>query len=226
MRISLSKTNGLKMKKITIDNLLPNVFAAQADTIGSDIWLKRVDFNKGETVLIEAASGKGKSSLAAFLFGYRKDYQGNILFDGKDTKELDKKDWAKIRKTSISMMFQELRLFPELTAMKNIEMKRPLADYSDAYVDELFRLLGIEELKDRPCGLMSYGQQQRVAFIRALVQPFDFLIADEPISHLDDENAEIMADIITRLTKLTGAGVIITSIGKTLPLHYDRILKL
>lgn len=214
------------MHQISLNNLLPQVFANQAKDMNSDVWLKNLSFERGETILIEAASGKGKSSLAAFLFGYRKDYQGSILFDGKDTKDLNKKDWAEIRKTSISMMFQELRLFPELTAIKNIEMKRSLTNYTDTDVNELFQLLGIEELKDRPCGLMSYGQQQRVAFIRALVQPFDFLIADEPISHLDDANATLMSDIIARHKEKTGAGVIITSIGKTLPLHYDRILKL
>lgn len=214
------------MNKITIDRLLPNVFAAQAATLESDIWLKRVDFNKGETVLVEAASGKGKSSFAAFVYGYRKDYQGQILFDDKDVKALGKEDWATVRKQSISMMFQELRLFPELTAMKNLDIKLQLTNYTETDVERLFALLGISDQKNRPCGQMSYGQQQRVAFIRALVQPFDFLIADEPISHLDDNNAEIMADIITKHKEKTGAGVIVTSIGKSLPLKYDRILKL
>jgi len=73
---------------------------------------------------------------------------------------------------------------------------------------------------------MSFGQQQRVAMIRALVQPFDFLLADEPISHLDDVNSKAMADIMTEEAKRQGAGIIITSIGKHMDLPYDKMYKL
>ncbi|MBR4129920.1 MAG: ABC transporter ATP-binding protein, partial [Bacteroidaceae bacterium] len=69
-------------------------------------------------------------------------------------------------------------------------------------------------------------QQQRVAMIRALVQPFDFLLADEPISHLDDENSKAMAEIMTEEAKRQGAGIIITSIGKHMDLPYDKTFSL
>ena len=75
-------------------------------------------------------------------------------------------------------------------------------------------------------GLMSFGQQQRVAMIRALVQPFDFILADEPISHLDDTNSDIMAEIMMTEAKAQGAGVIITSIGKHMDLPYEKVFKL
>ena len=73
---------------------------------------------------------------------------------------------------------------------------------------------------------MSFGQQQRVALIRALVQPFDFILADEPISHLDDTNSRIMGDILMKEAKAQGAGVIITSIGKRMELPYDVVYRL
>ena len=75
-------------------------------------------------------------------------------------------------------------------------------------------------------GLLSFGQQQRVAMIRALVQPFDFILADEPISHLDDKNSEIMGKIMLDEAQAQGAGVIVTSIGKHMNLNYERIFKL
>lgn len=75
-------------------------------------------------------------------------------------------------------------------------------------------------------GKLSFGQQQRVAFIRALCQPFDFLFLDEPISHLDDDNSRIMGELIIAEAKAQGAGVIATSIGKHIELPYDRILQL
>ena len=73
---------------------------------------------------------------------------------------------------------------------------------------------------------MSFGQQQRVAMVRALVQPFDFILADEPISHLDDSNSQIMGEIMMEEAKRQGAGVIITSIGKHIEMPYDHIINL
>ena len=66
--------------------------------------------------------------------------------------------------------------------------------------------------------MLSFGQQQRVAFIRSLCQPFDFIFLDEPISHLDDENSAIMSQLLMEETEKQGAGVIVTSIGKHLEL--------
>ena len=73
---------------------------------------------------------------------------------------------------------------------------------------------------------MSFGQQQRVALMRALVQPMDFLFVDEPVSHLDDTNARIMADIMMEEATRQGAGVVVTSIGKHVDLNYDKTLRL
>ena len=73
---------------------------------------------------------------------------------------------------------------------------------------------------------MSFGQQQRVAMMRALAQPFDFLLADEPISHLDDTNSRIMGELMMQEAKAQGAGVIVTSIGKHIDLDYEKVFKL
>ena len=73
---------------------------------------------------------------------------------------------------------------------------------------------------------MSFGQQQRVAMIRALAQPFDFLFLDEPISHLDEQNSQAMSDLMIEESVRQGAAIVITSIGKHMQLHYDQILKL
>lgn len=96
-------------------------------------------------------------------------------------------------------------------------------------VDEIkdwFERLGIGDKLNAKVGRMSFGQQQRVAMMRALVQPFDFILADEPISHLDDTNSAIMADIMMTEAKRQGAGVIVTSIGKHMELDYDKVYKL
>ncbi len=214
------------MNSISLNNTLPNVFLQRTD-IQSDIWRQQVSLEKGKTYLIEAQSGTGKSSLCSFIIGYRKDYDGKILFDGKDSREFSTKDWTELRQRHISMLFQELRLFPELTAMENVEIKNSLTGFKGRKETEgWFEALGIADKMDAPVRLMSFGQQQRVAMIRALVQPFDFLLADEPISHLDDENSKVMAQIMMEEAHRQGAGVVITSIGKHMGLPYDKILKL
>ena len=214
------------MNTISLDNALPNVFLQRTD-IKSEIWRQQVSFEKGKTYLIEAQSGTGKSSLCSFIIGYRHDFDGRILFDGKDSRKLKAADWTRLRQKHISMLFQELRLFPELTAMENVEIKNSLAAHKTRKEIELwFEALGIADKIEAPVRLMSFGQQQRVAMIRALVQPFDFLLADEPISHLDDENSKAMADIMVAEAQKQGAGIIITSIGKHMALPYDKTYSL
>lgn len=214
------------MNTISLDNALPNVFLQRTD-IKSEIWRQQVSFERGKTYLIEAQSGTGKSSLCSFIIGYRHDFDGRILFDGKDSRKLKAADWTRLRQKHISMLFQELRLFPELTAMENVEIKNSLAAHKTRKEIELwFEALGIADKIEAPVRLMSFGQQQRVAMIRALVQPFDFLLADEPISHLDDENSKAMADIMVAEAQRQGAGIIITSIGKHMALPYDKTYSL
>ena len=214
------------MNKIIIENALPNVFAHRTD-ITSDIWQAKAFFERGHLYLVEANSGTGKSSMCSYIIGYRHDYSGRILFDSDDIRQYGTGKWVELRQKSLSHVFQELRLFPELTAMENVLIKNNLTGFKDVkQIDEWFDALGIGDKKDQKIGKMSFGQQQRVAMIRALVQPFDFILADEPISHLDETNSRIMAEIMMTEAKKQGAGVIVTSIGKHMDLPYEKILKL
>ncbi len=214
------------MEKIVFNDVLPHVFASRNDLV-SEIWRQDVTFEKGHLYLVEAASGKGKSTFCSYAIGYRHDYTGRISFDNRDTKTLKTADWVDIRGRHVSHLFQELRLFPELTAYENVEIKNKLTHFKTRKeIDEWFEMLGIADKKDAKIGRMSFGQQQRVAMMRALVQPFDFIIADEPISHLDDTNSKIMGDIMMKEAGRQGAGVIVTSIGKHIELNYERTFKL
>lgn len=214
------------MNTIELQQTLPEVFAGR-DSIVSDIWHKQVALQRGKTYLIEAASGTGKSSLCSFIYGYRRDYQGIICFDGENIRNYSVSQWVAVRKRSISMLFQELRLFGELTAWENVQLKNTLTGYADKkQIRQWFEALGISDKWNERIDKMSFGQQQRVAFIRTLCQPFDFIFLDEPISHLDDGNSRIMSEILIEETKKQGAGIVVTSIGKHLPLNYDRIISL
>lgn len=214
------------MDKILFNNVLPHVFENNED-IMSEVWRKDVAFEKGNTYLVEADSGKGKSTFCSYVIGYRHDYSGQILFDDKDIKAMRVADWTNVRKQNISYLFQELRLFPELTAFENVEIKNRLTGFKTREeIKQMFERLGIMEKLNVKVGLMSFGQQQRVAMIRALVQPFDFILADEPISHLDSRNSQTMGEMMMEEVKRQGAGVIVTSIGKHIEMHYDKVLKL
>lgn len=215
------------MDEIVLKNALPVVFEERRSLINSDVWLKELSLKKGETVLIEADSGTGKSSLCSYIFGYRKDFTGQICFDSTDINKLKVKDWVKLREKSLSILWQELRLFPELSAWENVMIKNSLTHFqTEQQISSWFDLLGIADKKDSKIGRMSFGQQQRVAMIRSLCQPFDFIFADEPISHLDDKNSSIMGQILLSEARRQGAGVIVTSIGKHMDLDYTKILKL
>ena len=210
------------MNRITLQNALPQVFSGK-DHIDSDVWHKDVEFEKGHFYLIEAGSGTGKSSLCSYIYGCRNDYQGIIGFDGNNIRNLSVKDWVELRKRSLSMLFQDLRLFTELTAMENVLLKNSLTGFKKKKdIKDLFYELGIGDKMDVEVGKMSFGQQQRVALIRALCQPFDFLFLDEPVSHLDAINANNMARILTEEAMKQGAGVVVTSIGKHLELDYTK----
>jgi ABC-type lipoprotein export system ATPase subunit len=191
------------------------------------VWLKDIIFEKEKTYLLEANSGTGKSSLCSFVYGYRKDYQGRIFFDEQNILQLTVKQWVDQRKKHLSLLWQDLRLFPELSAFENVQLKNKLTGFQKKKtIEEWFDRLGIDDKKNALVGQMSFGQQQRVALIRALCQPFDFLFADEPVSHLDDSNSQIMADILQEEVQKQGAGLIVTSIGKRMELPYDAVLRL
>lgn len=214
------------MDKIQLIHTLPNVFQSRTDIV-SDIWKQDVTFEKGKRYLVEANSGTGKSSLCSYIYGYRHDYQGQILFDGEDIRRYAVAKWTDIRKNHFALLWQELRLFPELTALENVQIKNCLTRFQKKkQILEWFDMLGITEKLNAKVECLSYGQQQRVALVRALCQPFDFLLLDEPVSHLDDSNSEIMERVVMAEVKRQGAGVIATSIGKRIELPYDQVFNL
>ena len=214
------------MDIITLNSVVPEIFASR-EKLTSDIWRQEVSFERGKSYLVRAESGTGKSSLCSYLYGQRGDYRGTILFDGMDISRFISEAWSRIRQNQISILFQELRLFGELSAMENVLINNSIVDFkTKAEIISLFEELGIADKLNSRTEHLSYGQQQRVALIRAICQPFSFLLLDEPISHLDDKNSNIMRDVILREAAKQGAGIIATSIGKHMNIDYDLCLNL
>lgn len=213
-----------KIESITLRGMLPRVFVNERIP-GSDVWKSDITFKRGEYYRIEAASGAGKSSMCAYIYGARNDYEGELLLNGKDARQLKIAQWQELRRSHLAYLPQELDLFPELTAWENIQLKNRLTSHlSDKEIETALERLGIASRRDYPAGRMSIGQQQRVAIIRSICQPFDFILLDEPVSHLDEANNRIVADMIMEEARRQGAGIISTSVGNPLlieeSLHY------
>lgn len=215
-----------RIDTITLSGMLPRVFVNEPIP-PSQVWKSDLELRRGEFYLIEAASGGGKSSLAAFLYGLRSDYEGTLCFNGSDVRRLSIGEWQEIRRRHIAYLPQELALFPELSAIDNILLKNSLADgVGTDTIDAWLSRLGISGRRDYPSGRLSIGQQQRVALIRSLCQPFDFIMLDEPVSHLDEGNNRIAAAMVAEEARRRGAGVITTSVGNPLLLEPLTRLKL
>ena len=195
--------------------------------IHSDIWQQQVTFERGKRYLISAESGTGKSSMCSYIYGYRQDYSGSIAFDSQDIRSMTVAQWCDVRQRHIAYLPQDMRLFDELTAMENVELKNRLTGFKGRdEILKLFEAMGIPDKVDSLASKLSIGQQKRVAIIRALCQPYDFIMLDEPVSHLDEENNRTVADIIVNEASRQGAGIIATSVGNHLQMDVDTIFNL
>ena len=181
---------------ITLNSVAPK-YISKENWENSEVWEKNIAIPKGEHLHIVAPSGSGKTSLVHFIYGLRKDYSGSVFYDDKDIKNLSVESFSAFRQNKISIIFQDLRLFEKHTVMENIEIKRILDPFhTKEQIAVMAKRLGIENKLRQQVKTCSYGEQQRIAIIRALMQPFDFLLLDEPYSHLDEDNRKKAMELI------------------------------
>jgi len=216
------------MQSIRLQGVVPNVFNGQVPSDPmSDVWGTDLLFEKGSSYLIKAASGRGKSSLCSYIYGLRDDYEGRFLFDDVPVPDVKSSRWNEIRQEHLGVLFQDLRLFGDLTAVENVMIKAGLTSYCDEKrAVGMLCELGLSDRLDRPVRILSFGQQQRVAFVRMLCQKADFWLLDEPVSHLDSANAAIMVQMLENQISQSETGLIVTTIGHDLPYNYDKVLML
>lgn len=191
------------------------------------IWKNNFYINHGQKTLLNAASGKGKSTFTYLLFGLRNDYEGEIMLNGQNIREFSLDEWIKLRKEKLAVVFQDLQLFPNLSVKQNLLLKNNLtATFTEDEIYQFVERLGLKNKWEQKCDLLSMGQQQRIAIVRALLQPFEFLILDEPFSHLDNENAKIALQFINEICDKNKAGFILTSLGNDTDFQFDKTLYL
>lgn len=218
------------ISRIILDRVLPRVFAgmdAEAPVRDSALWLRTVELIRPARYLIEAESGTGKSSLISFIYGSRDDYDGSIFFDDVPARTLSVDQWSRMRTDTLALLPQEMRLFPELTVMDNILIKNRLTDYkSGREIEEMLERVELQAKTYAYVGRLSVGQQQRVAIVRALCQPFGFLLLDEPVSHLDARNNDVVAAMIADEAATQSASIISTSVGNPLAISGAEVIRL
>ncbi|MEO5564208.1 MAG: ATP-binding cassette domain-containing protein [Chitinophagaceae bacterium] len=212
--------------QLRIQHLLPVYFEEERKN-SSEIWGKDLVFAKEEMVKIVAPSGSGKTSLVHFMYGMRKDYNGVISYGEKDIKKFEVEDFAKYRKDHISVVFQDLRLFPEQTVWENLDIKRQLNPFHPAEkIKEMAERLGIGNKLQSKARICSYGEQQRVSIIRSLLQPFDFLLLDEPFSHLDTDNSKKAMGLMLEEARQRKACIVFADLERIDYFPYTRLFHL
>ncbi|MBI1226840.1 MAG: ATP-binding cassette domain-containing protein [Bacteroidetes bacterium] len=214
---------------IELKNIQPIPLKEMPGGISSDsgVYSTHCLFEKGKKYLVNAASGKGKSTLLHIIYGIRSDYDGLVSLEGNDIRELGANEWAACRQRQLSIVFQDLRLFPQLTGLENIELKNGQTDcISKEEMMDWAEELGMAAYLQQTAATLSYGQRQRIAILRSLCQPFDLLLLDEPFSHLDEENTRKASNLIEETCKKRGAGFVLVSLGEEYFFSYDKKIDL
>ncbi len=209
---------------ITLNQIMPEPLASINHGENS-IWGNNVVLESGKRILLNASSGKGKTTFTTTTIGLRRDYTGTILYGDRDIKSFSTDDWTDVRTSQVSVVFQDLQLFPKLSVAENLRLKNSLTDtYTEVELKQMLEQLEIDNKWNQECGLLSMGQQQRVAIVRAMAQPYKWLIMDEPYSHLDVANAERCMNMIHERTVEQGAGFVLTTLGDSHGYSFEQEL--
>ena len=164
-----------------------------------------LEFGESEFAAILGPSGCGKTTLLNIIGGLDRYTTGDLLINGRSTKQFREKDWDVYRNHSIGFVFQSYNLIPHQTVLANVELALTLAGVSREErrrrATEVLERVGLgDQLKKRP-NEMSGGQMQRVAIARALVNDPDIMLADEPTGALDSESSVQVRDILRELAR-------------------------
>ena len=212
--------------EINLRNVHP-VYFTEDRSVQSNIWGQDVILHPAEKIQIVAPSGSGKTSLIHFMYGLRHEYTGYISYNGQELSKLTVDQLAIYRQQHLSIMFQDLRLFPNQTVFENIEVKRQLNAYHPVNkIKEFAERLGVEHKLEMACSTCSYGEQQRVAIVRCLMQPFDFLLLDEPFSNLDENNRQKAMDLMLEEAEKRKAGILLADLKRIEFFPADKIFHL
>ncbi|HCQ14292.1 ABC transporter ATP-binding protein [Flavobacterium sp.] len=169
--------------------------------------------NASDTLLITGNSGKGKTTLLHLLAGLLRPKNGEISIENIDISLLSEKKLDQFRGKNIGLILQQSHFIASMTVLENIVLASWLATGKQAVqkAEKLLSELDLDNQKHKLPSQLSIGQQQRVSIARALINEPKLLLADEPTSSLDDENAFKVADLLEKLSKEYNAALVIVT---------------
>ena len=184
----------------------------------------------GEMIAITGASGVGKSTLLQLLGGLERAGEGRIQAGGVELTALDDDALVAFRNRSVGFVFQLHHLLPEFSALENVEMplriaRRPAGDARERAA-ALLREVGLGDRLDHRPGMLSGGEQQRVAVARALVMRPALLLADEPTGDLDEVSGAAVHDLLRDMHRAYGLTSVVATHNDRLAAICDRVLRL
>jgi putative ABC transport system ATP-binding protein len=187
--------------------------------------LKNVDFNvnEGEFVSIVGPSGSGKTALLNVLGFLDTPTGGSLRLNGLETKDLKESELVKLRRDNIGFVFQQFYLMPTLNARENIDLPLLFSskDGKKDRIDEILRMVGLEDRGDHLPGQLSGGEMQRVAIGRALVNDPRIILADEPTGNLDSATSQMIFELFNELNQ-KGLTLIVVTHNLDLARHAQK----
>lgn len=186
-------------------------------------------FNSGELVAIVGESGSGKSTLMNLIGGLDSDFEGEILYKGKNLRDYTAKELADYHKKSIGFIFQNFNLIPHLSLLDNVSLAMTLSNVDketrDNRAKELLERVGLKDHINKKPDQISGGQKQRVAIARALINDPDVIIADEPTGALDAETTDTVLAMIKEIAE-SGKLVLMVTHSDRVASHCNRVLRI
>jgi putative ABC transport system ATP-binding protein len=187
-------------------------------------------FGKGEFVCITGRSGSGKSTLLNLISGIDLPDKGEVHVDGDDITRLSDRERTLVRRRRIGFVFQFFNLIPTLDVEENLrlplELNAKKGSEWDRRVAELLHKVGLSDRASSAPENLSGGEQQRVAIARALVHRPDLLLADEPTGNLDQQTGRVVLELLSSMTRETGATLLMVTHSIEATAHADRVMQI
>ena len=198
---------------ITLDNIV-KIYNPKKSNEYEALHGVSCEINDGELVAVIGRSGAGKSTLLHILACIDNYQDGEYTIDGTLVKNLSERQYAKIRNEKIGMVMQDFALVEDFTALENVMIplnfsKKKIKNKKGKAISAL-RLVGIEELANKPCNKLSGGQKQRVAIARAIVNEPSMILADESTGALDTKTSGEIMELFKTLHEQGRTVVIVT----------------
>lgn len=213
-----------KMKILKVENLCKIYGKGENEVKAVD----NVSFSveKGEFVAIVGASGSGKSTLLHLLGGVDRPTSGKVFIDGEDIYKLSDDQLAIFRRRQVGLIYQFYNLIPILNVEENITLPCNLdgKQVEQAKLDELLKILKLENRRKHLPNELSGGQQQRVSIGRAIINNPAIMLADEPTGNLDSKSSEEIISLLRLSNKKYNQTVIIITHDEKIALEADRVI--